>query len=30
MEAALMGSMGPDEYIKARVDMYTGWYNQKL
>ncbi len=29
MEAALMGSMGPEEYIKARVDMYTGWYNQK-
>ena len=24
-----MDSMGPDEYIKARVDMYMGWYNQK-
>jgi hypothetical protein len=29
MEAALTGSMGPDEYIKSRVDMYMAWYNQK-
>jgi len=29
MDADLVGSMGPSEYLKARVEMYMGWYDQK-
>jgi hypothetical protein len=29
MEAELLGSMGPDEYIKARVESYMDWASNK-
>ena len=29
MEGDLLGSIGPDRYIKERVEQYQGWYDKK-